>query len=83
MYRYESVALLDVIAVGKMAGPRMPASGTLLAIPDGHGTPLIALENEIAEEARLNTRRNIENGVNAIKGAGGVICKVLLPSRYS
>lgn len=61
----------------------MPASGTLLAIPDGHGTPLIALENEIAEEARLNTRRNIENGVNAIKGAGGVIYKVLLPSRYS
>ena len=48
----------------------MPASGTLLAIPDRHGTPLIALENEIAEEARLNTRRNIENGVNAIKGAG-------------
>lgn len=55
-----------------MAGPRMPASGTLLAILDGHGTPLIALENEIAEEARLNMRKNIENGVNAIKGAGGV-----------
>ena len=57
MYRYESVALLDVIAAGKMAGPRMPASGTLL-------------ESETAEEARLNTRKNIENGVNAIKGAG-------------
>lgn len=70
MYRYESVALLDVIAAGKMTGPRMPASGTLLAIPDGHGAPLIALESETAEEARLNTRKNIENGVNAIKGAG-------------
>lgn len=70
MYRYESVALLDVIAAGKMAGPRMPASGTLLAILDGHGAPLIALESETAEEARLNTRKNIENGVNAIKGAG-------------
>lgn len=70
MYRYESVALLDVIAAGKMAGPRMPASGTMLSIPDGHGAPLIALERETAEEARLNTRRNIENGVNAIKGAG-------------
>lgn len=53
-----------------MTGPRMPASGTLLAIPDGHGAPLIALESETAEEARLNTRKNIENGVNAIKGAG-------------
>lgn len=55
----------------------------MLSIPDGHGAPLIALENEIAEEARLNMRKNIENGANAIKGAGGVICKVLLPSRYS
>lgn len=55
----------------------------MLSIPDGHGAPLIALESEAAEEARLNTRKNIENGVNAIKGAGGVICKILLPSRYS
>lgn len=53
-----------------MAGLRMLASGTLLAILDGHGTPLIALESETAEEARLNTRKNIKNGVNAIKGAG-------------
>ena len=42
----------------------------MLSIPDGHGAPLIALESETAEEARLNTRKNIENGVNAIKGAG-------------
>ena len=42
----------------------------MLSIPDGHGAPLIALESEAAEEARLNTRKNIENGVNAIKGAG-------------
>lgn len=55
----------------------------MLSIPNGHGAPLIALESETAEEARLNMRKNIENGVNAIKGAGGVICKVLLPSRYS
>ena len=39
----------------------------MLSIPDGHGAPLIALESETAEEARLNTRKNIENGVNAIK----------------
>ena len=42
----------------------------MLSIPDGHGASLIALERETAEEARLNTRKNIENGVNAIKGAG-------------
>lgn len=42
----------------------------MLSIPDGHGAPLIALESATAEEARLNTRKNIENGVNAIKGAG-------------
>lgn len=42
----------------------------MLSIPDGHGAPLIVLESETAEEARLNMRKNIENGVNAIKGAG-------------
>lgn len=42
----------------------------MLSIPDGHGAPLIALESEAVEEARLNTRKNIENGVNSIKGAG-------------
>ncbi|MEE0167344.1 MAG: hypothetical protein UEM90_03400, partial [Bifidobacterium pseudocatenulatum] len=47
-----------------------PDRWTMLSIPDGHGAPLIALESETAEEARLNTRKNIENGVNAIKGAG-------------
>ncbi|BAQ29331.1 hypothetical protein OB923_06105 [Bifidobacterium catenulatum subsp. kashiwanohense] len=51
----------------------------MLSIPDGHGAPPIALESETAEEARLNTRKNIENGVNAIKGAGGVICKIYCP----
>lgn len=71
---YEAVALRDEIAAGKMVGPRMLASGPLLAIPDGHGAPLIALESETAEEARLNVRKNIDNGVNAIKIAatGGV-----------
>ena len=71
---YEAVALRDEIAVGKMVGPRILASGPLLAIPDGHGAPLIALESETAAEARLNVRTNIDNGVNAIKIAatGGV-----------
>ena len=42
----------------------------MLSIPDGHGAPLIALESEAAEEARLNTRKNIENGVTPLKARG-------------
>lgn len=53
-----------------MAGSRVCRVVDTAGIRTGMATPLIALENEIAEEARLNTRRNIENGVNAIKGAG-------------
>lgn len=71
---YEAVTLRDEIAANEMAGPRVLASGPLLAIPDGHGAPLIALESETPQEARLHTRMNIEHGVNAIKIAatGGV-----------
>lgn len=71
---YEAVTLRDEIAANEMVGPRVLASGPLLAIPDGHGAPLIALESETPQEARLHTRMNIEHGVNAIKIAatGGV-----------
>ena len=71
---YEAVALRDGIAAGEEVGPHILASGPLLAIPDGHGAPLIALEGETAQDMRLNTRRNIANGVNAVKIAatGGV-----------
>ncbi len=71
---YEAVELRDAIATNEMVGPRMLASGPLLAIPDGHGAPLIALECENEEQAREHTRTNIEHGVNAIKIAatGGV-----------
>ena len=59
---YEAVTLRDEIAANEMVGPRVLASGPLLAIPDGHGAPLIALESETPQEARLHTRMNIEHG---------------------
>ncbi|OZG62887.1 imidazolonepropionase [Bifidobacterium hapali] len=71
---YEAVALRDRIADGRMIGPRILASGPLLAIPDGHGAPLIALTGETPDDMARNTRVNLEHGVNAIKIAatGGV-----------
>ncbi|MBT1175251.1 amidohydrolase family protein [Bifidobacterium sp. LC6] len=71
---YEVVDLRDRIVAGEVAGPRILASGPLLAIPEGHGAPLIALTSSTPEEARENVLRNIEHGVNAIKIAatGGV-----------
>ena len=71
---YEAVALRDRINAGEIVGPRMLASGPLLAIPEGHGAPLIALICPDADAARANTLENIAHGVNAIKIAatGGV-----------
>jgi imidazolonepropionase-like amidohydrolase len=71
---YEVVALRDRISEGTLVGPRILASGPLLAIPEGHGAPLIALTSDTPDEARANTISNIEHGVNAIKIAatGGV-----------
>lgn len=71
---YEAVTLRDRIADGRMIGPRILASGPLLAIPDGHGAPLIALTGETPDDMARNTRVNLEHGVNAIKIAatGGV-----------
>ncbi|KFI53940.1 metal-dependent hydrolase family protein [Bifidobacterium biavatii] len=71
---YEAVDLRDRIGEGKLVGPRMLASGPLLAIPDGHGAPLIALTGTTPDDMANNTRLNLEHGVNAIKIAatGGV-----------
>lgn len=71
---YEAVALRNRIDADDMIGPRILASGPLLAIPGGHGDPLIALASSSPEEARRNTRINLDHGVNAIKIAatGGV-----------
>ncbi|KAB8287578.1 imidazolonepropionase [Bifidobacterium ramosum] len=71
---YEAVELRDRIADGHMVGPRILAAGPLLAIPEGHGAPLIALTGETPEDMARNTRENLAHGVNAIKIAatGGV-----------
>jgi imidazolonepropionase-like amidohydrolase len=71
---YEVTQLRDSINSGKAVGPRIFASGPLLAIPGGHGAPLIALESETVEDAQNNAERNIDHGVNALKIAatGGV-----------
>ncbi|OZG69383.1 metal-dependent hydrolase family protein [Bifidobacterium eulemuris] len=71
---YEAVALRDRIDAGEIVGPRLLASGPLLAIPEGHGAPLIALVCPDEDAARANTLENISHGANAIKIAatGGV-----------
>ncbi|KAB7788394.1 metal-dependent hydrolase family protein [Bifidobacterium cebidarum] len=71
---YEVVDLREKITAGEVPGPRILASGPLLAIPEGHGAPLIALTSSTPEEARDCALRNIDHGVNAIKitATGGV-----------
>lgn len=71
---YEVVTLRDRIEAGEIVGPRLLASGPLLAIPEGHGAPLIALICQHEDAARANTLENIAHGANAIKIAatGGV-----------
>lgn len=71
---YEAVRLRDKIDVDEVTGPRILAAGPLLAIPGGHGDPLIALSCTSPEEAKRRTRENLDHGVNAIKVAatGGV-----------
>ncbi|MCI1834709.1 MAG: amidohydrolase family protein, partial [Bifidobacterium tibiigranuli] len=61
---YVAVGLRDKIAAGKMLGPRIFASGPMLASPGGHGAPLVALECEDEESARTNVEKNIDHGVN-------------------
>ncbi|MCH4208637.1 metal-dependent hydrolase family protein [Bifidobacterium sp.] len=71
---YTVVGLRDKIAAGKLLGPRVFASGPMLASPGGHGAPLVALECKDEEAARRNAEANIDHGVNAIKIAatGGI-----------
>ena len=64
---YEVVAVADEIERGKYVGPRVLASGPLLAITGGHGAPQIALTSDSPWDARRNTRRNLQRGVKAIK----------------
>ncbi|WP_345603904.1 amidohydrolase family protein [Pseudonocardia adelaidensis] len=64
---YEVVAVANEIDRGKYVGPRVLASGPLLAVTGGHGAPQIALTSDSPWEARRNTRRNVRHGVKAIK----------------
>jgi imidazolonepropionase-like amidohydrolase len=64
---YEVVAVADEIDRGEYVGPRVLASGPLLAITGGHGAPQIALTSDSPWDARRNARRNVQRGVKAIK----------------
>jgi imidazolonepropionase-like amidohydrolase len=71
---YEVVAVGAAIERGDYVGPRVLASGPLLAVPGGHGAPQIALTSDSPSQARRNVQRNLRHGVTAIKIAatGGV-----------
>ena len=72
--RYEVVEVANEIDAGKYLGPRIIASGPLLAVSGGHGAPLIALISDNPWDARKNVRLNLREGVKAIKisATGGV-----------
>ncbi|MFD4372471.1 amidohydrolase family protein [Streptomyces sp. NPDC058486] len=71
---YEVVAVAEEIDRGDYPGPRVLASGPLLAVTGGHGAPQIALISDSPWEARRNVRANLAQGVKAIKisATGGV-----------
>ena len=64
---YEVVKVAEEIDRGEYLGPRVLASGPLLAITGGHGAPQIALTSDSPWAARRNARGNIQRGVKAIK----------------
>ncbi|TCK25536.1 amidohydrolase family protein [Pseudonocardia endophytica] len=64
---YEVVDVAAEIDAGRYVGPRVLASGPLLAITGGHGAPQIALTSDSPWDARRNARANIQRGVKAIK----------------
>ena len=71
---YEGVELAAAIDAGELVGPRLLASGPLMAVTGGHGAPQIALISDNPWDARRNVRESIRRGVKAIKIAatGGV-----------
>lgn len=75
---YEVVTLRDQIDAGQILGPRILASGPLMAIPEGHGASLIALTSGTPEEARTAVAQNLKAGVNAIKIAATGITDIQL-----
>jgi imidazolonepropionase-like amidohydrolase len=71
---YEGVEIEAAIEAGDMVGPRLLASGPLMAVTGGHGAPQIALISDNPWDARRNVRESIKRGVKAIKisATGGV-----------
>lgn len=71
---YEVIQAAEAIEAGEYVGPRILASGPLLAATGGHGEPQIAVVNDSPWEGRRNVRRNLRNGATAIKvsATGGV-----------
>ncbi|QGN31856.1 amidohydrolase family protein [Microlunatus sp. Gsoil 973] len=72
--RYEVVAVAAEIDRGDYLGPRIIASGPLLAVTGGHGAPQIAVISDSPWAARANVRANLRRGATAIKisATGGV-----------
>jgi imidazolonepropionase-like amidohydrolase len=64
---YEVVKVAAEIDRGEYLGPRVLASGPLLAITGGHGAPQIALTSDSPWAARRNARMNVQRGVKVIK----------------
>lgn len=71
---YEGVRIAAAIDAGRIVGPRLLASGPLMAVTGGHGAPQIALISDNPWDARRNVRESVKRGVKAIKisATGGV-----------
>src|SRR5699024_3519500 len=70
----EVVKAAGRIDAGALPGPRVLASGPLMAVTGGHGAPQVARVSDNPWDARRNVRLNVHGGVTAIKIAatGGV-----------
>lgn len=64
---YEVVDIAAEINEGVTVGPRVLASGPLMAVTGGHGSPKITLTSDSPWEARRNVRQSIRRGVDVIK----------------
>jgi len=69
-----AIALRDAVARGDLPGPRIVASGQLIAMTGGHGD-LIARQADGPEEVRRAAREQIRAGADWIKvmASGGVL----------
>ena len=70
----EVIEYQGLVDRGEVVGPRVLASGPLLAITGGHGYPQIARVADTPEQGRAAARANLDRGARAIKisATGGV-----------